>query len=98
MGKILIILFFLISNLSNSQTRLDSLIFNKINKYRNENGLQSLIWDKSTYKVGDNQTEYMYLTNFIKHVQEKPNDMTLLGDFIIEPNIVNRFTKYVECK
>lgn len=98
MKKILFILFVLISKLSSSQTRLDSLIFDRINEYRELNCLNRIIWDTTTYKVGDNQTEYMYLTNFIEHIQEKPNDTTILGNFIIEPSIVKRFTKYVECK
>jgi len=94
MKKILFILLVLISNLSSSQTRLDSLLLNKINNYRSSKGLNSLIWNDSLYSVADNQSEYMFLTNEILHNQ-KMYDSTILKSFLPEPIFINRFLKHI---
>jgi uncharacterized protein YkwD len=96
MKKILFILFVLISTIGYSQTKLDSLLLNKINNYRNDNGLQSLIWNNSLYKVADNQSEYMFLTNQLTHDQEYYSDSSVLKDFEPQPNFSERFIRYID--
>ena len=95
MKKILVILFVLISNLSYGQTLLDSLIFNRINEYRESNCLKRLTWSPLTYKVGENQTEYMYLTNFLTHNQIIPIDSSIIGSFKVEKNFDKRFSNHI---
>ena len=88
MKKIVFIVLIFITNICYSQTILDSLIISKINDYRRSNYLNNLIWDQRMYKVGDNQTEYMSITNLVTHDQ---TDLKI--DFNIEPDFNKRFIK-----
>lgn len=69
--KKLILILLLISSytLSFSQTILDSLIFNKVNEYRNQNNLKKLEWDTTMYNVAKNQSEYMAASGHLYHDQ-----------------------------
>jgi len=52
-----------------SQTDLESLLFQKINEYRVEKGLNSLKWDDATYKSTQVHTEYMVKNNKLSHTE-----------------------------
>jgi uncharacterized protein YkwD len=52
-----------------SQTDLESLLFQKINEYRVEKGLNSLKWDDATYKSTQVHTEYMIKNNKLSHTE-----------------------------
>ena len=52
-----------------SQTDLESLLFQKINEYRVEKGLNSLKWDNATYKSTQVHTEYMIKNNKLSHTE-----------------------------
>jgi uncharacterized protein YkwD len=53
------LIFTVVSILSFSQTKLDSLIFDKLNKYRDSLVLQKLEWDFSSFKSAKNQSTYL---------------------------------------
>jgi len=94
MKKILIIAFILSNSISFAQTKLDSVLLNKINMYRNSKGLNSLIWNDTLYLVADNQSQYMALSDDIEHTQQL-YDSSVLKSFIPEPDFVKRFTKFI---
>ena len=87
MKKIIIILTFLVSNQMFSQTKIDSLIFVKVNQYRVENGLCELRWSNEAYNVAKNQSEYCVRLKDINHEQLD----SVGSDFSIEPTFKKRF-------
>jgi len=52
-----------------SQTPLESKVFQKINDYRVEKGLNRLEWDDATYKSTVVHTEYMVKNNELCHTE-----------------------------
>ena len=52
-----------------SQTTLDLKVFEKINEYRVENGLNELKWDDATYKSTRVHTEYMIKNSELCHTE-----------------------------
>ena len=58
------------SSLSISQTKIERLVFNEVNKYRVENDLSPLSWDDCSYKAAKNQTEYIDSTGDYSHTQK----------------------------
>jgi len=53
-----------------SQTTLDLKVFEKINEYRVENGLNELKWDDATYKSTRVHTEYMVKNSVLCHDED----------------------------
>lgn len=51
MKKLIVIVFFAITNMSLAQTHLDSLVFNKINEYRVSINLSKLIMSPDAYNI-----------------------------------------------
>ena len=51
MKKLIVIVFFAITNMSLAQTHLDSLVFNKINEYRVSINLSKLIMSPDAYNM-----------------------------------------------
>jgi len=51
MKKLIVIVFFAITNMSLAQTHLDSLVFNKINEYRLSINLSKLIMSTDAYNI-----------------------------------------------
>lgn len=92
MKKLIAIAFFAISFSSQAQTLLDTLIFNKVNEYRTENGLHSLKWSAPAQEVAKNQAEYCSRVKYVLHDQtdSSANDSV----FRIEPIFEKRFTKF----
>lgn len=64
MRKIIIILLLLINICGITQTRLDTLIFNKINEYRLSKCLKELKWDIVAYKSSEHHTKYLVDKDF----------------------------------
>jgi len=89
MKKLIAIAFFAVTLTVHAQTKLDTLIFNKVNEYRAENCLPSLKWSESATCVAQNQVEYCYRIKYIFHYQtdSSVND----SSFKIEPNFQKRF-------
>jgi uncharacterized protein YkwD len=63
MKKILTIIILLLSILGFSQTKLDSLVFTKVNQYRIEKGLKEVKFDTATFKAAKHHTSYLYRKN-----------------------------------
>ena len=53
-----------------SQTTLDLKVFEKINEYRVENGLNELKWDDATYKSTRVHTEYIVKNSVLCHDED----------------------------
>ena len=72
---ILNILFMFLGLNAFSQTPLESKVFQKINDYRVENGVNRLKWDDATYKSTQIHTEYMIKDGKLSHTEnsETPN-------------------------
>jgi hypothetical protein len=97
MRKILFIVLLTTFNI-NAQSSLDTLIFNKINEYRLDNGLNEIKWDQSIYYVGLNQATFCSATFDTITTQTLPEDgssrLTLrLIDFVTEPDTKKRINK-----
>ncbi len=56
--------------LSISQTKLEKLVFNEVNKYRIENSLPPLSWNDCSYMAAKKQTEYIDNTGDYSHYQK----------------------------
>lgn len=63
MKKIISILFLFVPLFLFSQTKLDSLVFEKINEYRISKGVFPLVWDTCSYKASKHHA--LYLSNMI---------------------------------
>lgn len=62
--KLLFALFLMISFSGFGQTKLDSILFNKINEYRVSKHLKTLKWDTCAYKATKRHTEYLVKNEF----------------------------------
>ena len=91
MKKLIVIAFFAVTFSSQAQTRLDTLIFNKVNEYRAENNLSKIQWSTAAHCVAENQAEYCSRVKYVLHdqIDSTVNDLT----FQVEPNFARRFTK-----
>jgi len=69
MKKILLILSILLTTLSYGQTKLDSLIFDKVNEYRISNGLSSWVWDSKVFLIAEKHNEYQVKISNISHYE-----------------------------
>lgn len=69
MKKILLILSILLTTLSYGQTKLDSLIFDKVNEYRISNGLSSWVWDAKVFLIAEKHNEYQVKISNISHYE-----------------------------
>ncbi|MBI4930016.1 MAG: CAP domain-containing protein [Bacteroidetes bacterium] len=76
MKQKLTILLLLTSLFVAAQTKLDSLVFQKINEYRIAKGLNALVWSSSLYKAAQHHSEYLVKLN-----RQLKSDVTL--NFII---------------
>jgi uncharacterized protein YkwD len=51
--------YIFISSLVFSQTKLDSLVFDKLNQYRNSLGLSKIDWDSTSFIAAKNHSQYL---------------------------------------
>ncbi len=70
MKKILIIALVFISTLSFGQTKLDSVLFDKINEYRVSKKVSPLKWNISIYKAAEHHTKYIEITGHFSHYED----------------------------
>ena len=71
--KTIIVSLFMLSVLNTfSQTKLDKLIFKRINEYRAEKGLSELLWDDKAYLAANLHSKYMIKNSVFTH--EEKND------------------------
>jgi len=86
---IIIVSFFGLSVNVNAQSSVEISILNEVNLYRQENGLNKIVWNNDVYKVAKNQSTYMKLSGLLTH------DQTVnVPNFIEEPDFVKRFTNF----
>ena len=83
MKNLIFILTLILTTFSlNAQTKLDYLVFDKINEYREENNLVKLKWCDKTYLASEHHTNYMVQIGDVLHKEEnntpKPSDRLLL--------------------
>ena len=105
MKKLIMILFltFIWFNLF-SQTKYDSLLFEKINEYRVSNGLNELIWNEEVYNMSVHHSTYLSLqTDSI--IDDKDSIIAYAGhkenqkdNFLQLKTLKDRFNKYVKNK
>ena len=50
-----------------SQTKLDKLVFKKINEYRKQKGLHEFLWDEKAYKASDHHLKYLLKNSILSH-------------------------------
>lgn len=63
MKKVIGIILFIISFSLNAQTKLDSMLFDKVNDYRESQGISRLMWDNDVYKAANHHSTYLKLIN-----------------------------------
>jgi uncharacterized protein YkwD len=71
-----------------SQTRVDSLILDRVNSYRAEYGLPPMHFNPKLIKVAENQAEYVSKLKMLRHDQELD-----APDFDEEPNFSERYRR-----
>ena len=57
--KILITILLILPIYGYGQNQIDSILFGKINHYRDSLGIQKLIWDDDVYKMAEHHTKYL---------------------------------------
>ena len=67
MKKLITILLLILTLSSYGQTKLDLLIFEKVNNYRTENGLDSWRWDDRVFVVAEKHDNYQLSISDISH-------------------------------
>jgi uncharacterized protein YkwD len=75
------------STISFSQTKLDSLVFDKLNKYRDSIGLSKLEWDSLAFKPAKSQSLYLSEAStsdriVCGHTQDKPGYETAVKRYL----------------
>lgn len=60
MKNLITIIALLITTFVSAQTKLDSLVFVKVNEYRTSKGLNKVEFDIVSYKAADNQASYLF--------------------------------------
>jgi len=67
MKKILTILLLFLTIFSYGQTKLDYLIFEKVNNYRIENGLSPWVWENRVFLIAEKHNTYQLKISDISH-------------------------------
>jgi uncharacterized protein YkwD len=81
--KKIIILFLLAIQFVSAQTKLDSLVFEKVNQYRIENGLKEFKFDSVCFKASKHHTSYLVKTGRVGHSEDslkEPKDRMKVFD------------------
>jgi uncharacterized protein YkwD len=68
------IILLLISVLSFSQTKLDSLVLSKINSYRVSKGLNEVAFSTIDFKAANHHSNYLVGKGFISHTEDTLNN------------------------
>ena len=96
MKKILTILLLFLTIFSYGQTKLDSLIFEKVNDYRIENGLQAWVWENKVFLVAEKHNTYQLKISDISH-----NELQDVENHVEVSDLAHRFdsvfTDWLRC-
>ncbi len=79
--------FVFISLFSMSQTRLEKIVFEKINKYRDSIGVPKLVWNNVCYKASDIQSTYLKSANVIGHSNPNKSHKTMSDRYKISGGV-----------
>jgi uncharacterized protein YkwD len=81
--KKIIILFLLAIQFVSAQTKIDTLVFNKVNEYRSSMNLNPLKWDTTSFKASNIHTKYLVKTGRVGHSEDslkEPKDRMKVFD------------------
>lgn len=78
---IILILLVLAAPLAYSQNSLDTMIFNRINEYRQDYGKAPLVWDSLLYKMADQNLSYMMETSTLPTDGSQPTPISKYDNF-----------------
>ncbi len=94
MKKITLLAIFLSSSIGLfSQTSLDSLLFKKINNYRNAHGLKSWEWDQNVWEASNSHNKYLMDLGRLTHYQEGSDSTYTGGDRLIQQGVTWYLTR-----
>lgn len=95
MKTIINVILFILSFSLSAQTKLDSMLFNKINEYRVFNRVNTLQWDTNIFKVSNHHSTYLKLLNYdsLKTTITHTEDVDV-KDFEELTNSSDRFDKF----
>ena len=71
MKKLITILLLTLTIFSYGQTKLDSLIFEKVNNYRVENGLSPWVWENKVFLIAEKHNTYQLKISDISHKESQ---------------------------
>jgi uncharacterized protein YkwD len=70
-----------------AQTSLDSLLFKKINIYRNSKGLESWVWDQNVWEASHGHNVYLMKLGDCTHYEEGNEDTYTGGNRLIQHDV-----------
>jgi len=71
MKKLITLLLLTLTIVSYGQTKLDSLIFEKVNNYRVENGLSPWVWENKVFLIAEKHNTYQLKISDISHKESQ---------------------------
>lgn len=74
MRSLITIFLLFISILTFGQTKVDTLVFNKVNEYRISENIEPLKWDTNCFKVVEIHTKYLIKTGKVGHEEDSLKD------------------------
>jgi uncharacterized protein YkwD len=74
MRALITIFLVFISILTFGQTKLDTLVFNKVNEYRVSMNIEPLKWDTTCFKASEIHTKYLVKTGKVGHTEDSLKD------------------------
>lgn len=86
--RLICFLFFFFTLQVLGQTPLDSLLFKKINDYRNSKGLDSWVWDQKVWKASKGHNDYLMELGYCTHYQEDSDSTYTGGDRLLLQNVL----------
>ena len=92
MKSITTIIFTFISAVFVAQTKLDTLVFNKVNEYRISMGVSELKWDTTSFKAAKLHTNYLVRTGKVGHKEDtliEPKDRLKVFDNTYKWTVIN---------
>jgi len=94
MKNILTLITFILFNFGLfAQTSLDSLLFKKINDYRNSKGLHSWVWSQNVWNASKGHNQYLMKLGDCSHFQEGSDSTYSGGDRLLLENVLWGITR-----
>lgn len=74
MRALITIFLVFISILTFGQTKIDTVVFNKVNEYRVSKNIEPLKWDTTCFKAAEIHTKYLIKTGKVGHTEDSLKD------------------------